>query len=122
ARAPAAPAPAGGGGGSRPPARLYDLPDGADGLFLPGGTYATLQALVLARARAIGRRAPGPGLRVYTSQAAHFSVARSAFVAGIDSEDIVSIPSVGRGAIDVSLLADAIRSDRRAGHAPLAVV
>src|SRR5205823_9424127 len=47
-------------------ARLYDLPDVTEGMFLPGGTWATLQGLVLARARATGRRAPGPGLRVYT--------------------------------------------------------
>src|SRR5438552_8467102 len=63
-------------------ARLYDLPDETEGMFLPGGTWATLQALVLARGRAIGKRAPGAGLRVYTSDAAHFSVARSAFVVG----------------------------------------
>src|SRR5262249_44291979 len=122
ARAPAAPAPAGGGGGSRPPARLYDLPDGADGLFLPGGTYATLQALVLARGRAIGRRAPGPGLRVYAADAAHFSVARSASVAGIGPEDVVLLPARGRGELDVDLLAETIRRDRRDGKTPLAVV
>src|SRR5262245_61193631 len=46
-------------------ARLYDLPGGAEGLFLPGGTYATLQALVLARGRATGRRPPGPARAVY---------------------------------------------------------
>src|SRR5262249_14594727 len=45
-------------------ARLYELPDGAEGMFLPGGTYATLQALALARFRAVGPHAPGPGLRV----------------------------------------------------------
>ena len=103
-------------------ARLYDLPDGAEGMFLPGGTWATLQALVLARGRAIGRRAPGPGLRIYTSDAAHFSVARSAFVAGIGAEDIVSLPTVGRGELDVELLAETIRRDRRDGKTPLAVV
>src|SRR5262249_4666763 len=63
-------------------ARLYDLPDGAEGLFLPGGTYATLQALVLARGRAIGRRAPGPGLRIYASDAARVWAARSPSAAG----------------------------------------
>jgi aromatic-L-amino-acid decarboxylase len=103
-------------------ARLYDLPDGAEGMFLPGGTYATLQALVLARGRAIGRRAPGPGLRVYASDAAHFSVARSAFVAGVGAEDVVSLPAAGRGELDVGLLAETIRRDRRAGKTPLAVV
>jgi aromatic-L-amino-acid decarboxylase len=103
-------------------ARLYDLPDGAEGMFLPGGTWATLQALALARGRAIGRRAPGPGLRVYTSDAAHFSVARSAYVAGVGEEDVVSLPAVGRGGLDVRLLAETIRRDRRDGKTPLAVV
>jgi aromatic-L-amino-acid decarboxylase len=103
-------------------ARLYDLPDQAEGMFLPGGTWATLQALVLARAHAIGTRAPGPGLRIYTSEAAHFSVARSAFVVGIDAEDIVSLPVLGRGQLDVQLLAQTIRRDRRDGKTPLAVV
>src|SRR4029079_13455910 len=81
-------------------ARLYDLPDGAEGMFLPGGTWATLQALVLARFRAIGTRAPGPGLRVYTSDAAHFSVARSAFVARIGAEDTVALPNTAPGELD----------------------
>jgi aromatic-L-amino-acid decarboxylase len=103
-------------------ARLYDLPDGAEGLFLPGGTWATLQALVLARARAVVTQDAGPGLRIYTSDAAHFSVARSAFVAGIGAEDIVSLPAAGRGTLDVELLAETIRSDRRDGKTPLAVV
>ncbi len=103
-------------------ARLYDLPAGAEGMVLPGGTYATLQALVLARFRAIGRRAPGPGLRVYASDAAHFSVARSAAVAGIGADDVVSLPAAGRGELDVGLLAETIRRDRRAGRTPLAVV
>jgi aromatic-L-amino-acid decarboxylase len=103
-------------------ARLYDLPDETDGMFLPGGTWATLQALVLARARAIGRRAPGTGLRIYTSQAAHFSVARSAAVAGIGEEDLVSLPTSGRGELDVELLRETTRRDRRQGKVPLAVV
>jgi aromatic-L-amino-acid decarboxylase len=103
-------------------ARLYGLPDQTEGMFLPGGTWATLQALVLARARALGRRAPGPGLRIYTSAAAHFSVARSAAVAGIGEEDIVILPTSGRGELGVELLAETIRRDRRAGKTPLAVV
>jgi aromatic-L-amino-acid decarboxylase len=103
-------------------ARLYDLPDGAEGLFLPGGTYATLQALVLARGRVLGRRAAGPGLRVYASDAAHFSVARAAAVAGLGAEDVVLLPAVGRGELDLGLLAEAIRRDRRDGKTPLAVV
>jgi aromatic-L-amino-acid decarboxylase len=103
-------------------ARLYEMPEDAEGMFLPGGTLATLQALVLARARAVGTRAPGPGLRVYTSDAAHFSVARAAFVAGFGSEDVVCLPTTGRGELDASLLADAVRRDRRGGKTPVAAV
>jgi aromatic-L-amino-acid decarboxylase len=103
-------------------ARLYDLPDETEGMFLPGGTWATLQALVMARVRAIGKRAPGAALRVYASEAAHFSVARTALVAGIDVDDIVSLPAVGRGELDVQELAETIRRDRRDGKTPLAVV
>jgi aromatic-L-amino-acid decarboxylase len=104
-------------------AKLYGLPEDTEGMFLPGGTWATLQALVLARARAIGRRAPGPGLRIYTSAAAHFSVvARTALVAGIGEEDIVLLPSTGRGELNVQILEEAIRRDRREGKTPLAVV
>lgn len=81
-------------------ARLFGTAD-ADGMFLPGGTFATLQAIVLARVRATGGPARS-GLRLYTSEAAHFSVARAAMVAGIAAEDIVSIPALGRGVVDVS--------------------
>jgi aromatic-L-amino-acid decarboxylase len=102
--------------------RLYGLPDTTEGMFLPGGTWATLQGLLLARARAVGRRAPGPGLRVYASSAAHFSVARSASVIGIGADDIVVLPAAGRGELGVELLAETIRRDRREGKTPLAVV
>jgi aromatic-L-amino-acid decarboxylase len=76
----------------------------------------------MARVRAIGKRAPGAALRVYASEAAHFSVARTALVAGIAEDDIVSLPAVGRGELDVQELAETIRRDRRDGKTPLAVV
>jgi aromatic-L-amino-acid decarboxylase len=94
---------------------------GADGMFLPGGTFATLQAIVLARVRATGGPAR-PGLRLYTSEAAHFSVARSAMVAGIAAEDVVSIPVSGRGAMDVAALGRRVDRDREQGATPFAVV
>jgi aromatic-L-amino-acid decarboxylase len=103
-------------------ARLYGLPDSTEGMFLPGGTWATLQALVLARAGVVGKSAPGPGLRIYSSEASHFSVARSAFVVGIGAEDIVSLPTVGRGELDMNALRDMIRRDRAQGKTPVAVV
>jgi aromatic-L-amino-acid/L-tryptophan decarboxylase len=101
-------------------ARLFGMA-AADGMFLPGGTFATLQAIVLARVQATGGPAQS-GLRLYTSEAAHFSVARAAIVAGIAAEDVVSIPVSGRGVMDVSVLKQHIRYDRDQGASPFAVV
>lgn len=92
-----------------------------DGMFLPGGTFATLQAIVLARVKTTGGPAQS-GLRLYTSEAAHFSVARTAMVAGVAADDVVSIPVLGRGAIQVNVLRERIRHDRSQGKRPFAVV
>jgi aromatic-L-amino-acid/L-tryptophan decarboxylase len=103
-------------------ARAFDLPEEAEGMILPGGTWATLQALVLARFRMIGSRAPGPNLRLYTSEAAHFSVARAAAVIGIEPENVIALPVLGRGEMDVSRLAEQVQRDRQSGKLPMAVV
>ena len=94
---------------------------GAAGMFLPGGTFATLQAIVLARVQATGG-APRAGLRLYTSEAAHFSVARTAMVAGIAADDVVSIPVTERGALYLTALRQHVRRDRTQGAMPFAVV
>jgi aromatic-L-amino-acid decarboxylase len=94
---------------------------GADGMLLPGGTFATLQAIVLARVHATGGPARS-GLRLYTSEAAHFSVARAAMVAGIAAEDVVAVPVSGRGVMDAGALEQRIRRNREQGAEPFAVV
>src|SRR4051794_39431659 len=92
--------------------QLFGFPAGAEGMILPGGSFATLQALVLARSRAF----PDGELRnprIYTSDAAHFSVARSAFIAGIPHSGVISIPTRGRGELAPEALAERLRKDRR---------
>lgn len=109
-------------------AELFGLPGDAPGMILPGGTLATLQALVSARTRHFPewhRQGPaGAGARpvVYASQAAHFSVARSAQIAGLGQDGIVAVPVTGRGAMDAAALADRIERDRADDAAPFAVV
>ena len=103
--------------------RLYGLPAEAEGMFLPGGTWATLQALVLARFRAIGTSGP-------RSRAASLHLRRGPFLGRPDRirrrhrrRTMSSLlPTVGRGDLDVQRLADAVRRDRRDGKTPLAVV
>src|SRR5205823_9655982 len=51
----------------------------------------------------------------------HFSVSRGARAAGFGAENVVAIPTRGRGAIDVMLLARQIEIDRET-HTPVAVV
>jgi glutamate/tyrosine decarboxylase-like PLP-dependent enzyme len=100
---------------------LFGFPAGSDGMILPGGTLANLQALVLARGRAF----PDGELRrprVYTSEAAHFSVARAACVAGIPEAGVVALPTRGRGEMVPEALAERIRRDCREGAIPVAVV
>jgi aromatic-L-amino-acid/L-tryptophan decarboxylase len=100
---------------------LFGFPAGSDGMLLPGGTFANLQALVLARSRAVlDDEARRP--RVYASEAAHFSVARAAYVAGIPEAGIVAIPTRGRGEMVPEALAERIRLDRREGAIPVAAV
>ncbi len=100
--------------------QLFGFPTSAEGMLLPGGSFATLQALVLARSRAF----PDGELRkprIYTSDSSHFSVARSAFIAGIPNQGVVSIPTRGRGEMVPELLREQIRKDRREGAVPVAV-
>jgi glutamate/tyrosine decarboxylase-like PLP-dependent enzyme len=100
---------------------LFGLPDGSDGMLLPGGTFANLQALVLARSR-VALDGDAQSAHIYASEAAHFSVARSAYVAGIPEAGVVTIPTRGRGEMIPEALAQRIRLDRREGAIPLAAV
>ncbi len=106
---------------------VLGYPSDAVGLLLPGGTFANLHGLMLARtAHFPDWRRKGPEAartpRVYTSVAAHFSIARTAHVLGIGEDNVVAIPTVGRGVLDTSALRDQIVADRGAGATPFAVV
>ena len=99
----------------------------ATGLLLPGGTFANLHGLMLARTKHFPQwRSSGPvGIdrpRVYTSAGAHFSVARTAHVLGIGEDNVIAIPTMGRGAMGTSALRERISTDRTEGATPFAVV
>lgn len=103
-------------------ARLARM-EGASGMLLPGGSFANLQALVLARAKHFPRYGEEPARPVlYASEVSHFSVARSAFVAGLPASSVVAIPTTGRGALDVGALEQQVARDRRDGKQPFCVV
>jgi glutamate/tyrosine decarboxylase-like PLP-dependent enzyme len=100
---------------------LIGLPERADGMLVPGGTFANLQGILLARTRAFGARVP-ESARLYTSEAAHFSVGRAARVIGLADEQVVALPATGRGALDVRQLERRLHDDGRRGLRPFVVV
>jgi aromatic-L-amino-acid decarboxylase len=107
---------------------LYELSDSWNGLILPGGAFTTLQGLLLARASAFPEiEADGfhslRGIpRIYASEATHFTVARAAKEIGVGERNVVVVPCLGRGSIDVQRLLEHIRADRQQGNLPFAVV
>jgi L-2,4-diaminobutyrate decarboxylase len=81
-------------------ARLAGLPGGADGVFTSGGTQSNLMALLLARDAAAGAGRVvavdglGPeaaGHRILCSEAAHFTVQRSASLLGLGSAAVETV-------------------------------
>ena len=108
------------------------FPDG-DGVFTSGGTQSNLQALHLARERALtapdGARLGGAArrdrlgrLRVLATGSGHFSVARSALLLGLDDDAVLAVPTDDAGRMDPGALARALVDVERAGDVVMAVV
>ena len=98
-----------------------------DGVFTSGGTQSNLQALYLARSRAEraadeDRAALLPRLRVLATEAAHFSVARSARLLGLGEDAVVAVPADAAGRMDAGALREALSALEAAGSLPMAIV
>jgi aromatic-L-amino-acid decarboxylase len=98
------------------------------GMLLPGGTFANLQGLMLARNCHFPEWArKGPSAlsdvpRLYLSEATHFCIERAALTLGFGSENLVTVPCTGRGRMDVEALRRCIAQDRAHGRRPFCVV
>ncbi|MEU5164458.1 aspartate aminotransferase family protein [Streptomyces sp. NPDC020875] len=92
----------------------------ADGIFTSGGTQSNLQALLLAREEA--KCADPAKLRIFTSEASHFSVQKSAKLLGLSRDAVIALPT-GRDR-RMRTLALAAELDRCVadGLVPMAVV
>ncbi|GAA0977110.1 L-2,4-diaminobutyrate decarboxylase [Nocardioides aquaticus] len=95
----------------------------ADGVFTSGGSQSNLQALQLARDRALTR---DPGLdparlRVLVSQDGHFSVAKSARLLGLP-DAVLGVPVDADRRMDPAALARTLDQLRDLGLVPMAVV
>ena len=94
------------------------------GVFTSGGTQSNLQALYIAREKALGAQGVQglSQLRLYTSSHAHYSVLRAAHLLGLADTAVITIESDAEHRLDAADLARRIAADVADGYTPMAVV
>ncbi|MGW0362521.1 pyridoxal phosphate-dependent decarboxylase family protein [Streptomyces sp. NPDC002990] len=114
-------------------AQRIGLGPGADGIFTSGGSQSNFHALLLARDeacrivmknsdRALPKSEVLPKLRIFTSEASHFSVKKSAAMLGLGYEAVIAVPVDRNRRMDTSVLALELENCEREGLFPMAVV
>ncbi|CEA06833.1 L-2,4-diaminobutyrate decarboxylase [Arthrobacter saudimassiliensis] len=113
--------------------RLGLGPD-ADGVFTSGGSTSNLQGLLIARNHAVAglRREPGRDrdrlpellgrLRIFASEASHFSVQKSAALLGLGYDAVITVPTDRQRRMDPAALEQALAASAARGETPMAVV
>ena len=96
------------------------FPAGTGGLFTPGGSMATFNAILCARERHLGTDIRSGTL--YASDQAHHSVTKSAKLAGIFHDRVRLVPVDSAYRMRTDALADAIARDRKLGMRPFMVM
>ncbi|MFF4295454.1 pyridoxal phosphate-dependent decarboxylase family protein [Streptomyces vinaceus] len=105
----------------------------ADGIFTSGGSQSNFHSLLLARdeacrtvvqrsERPLAKSEVLPKLRIFTSEASHFSVKKSAAMLGLGYEAVIAVPVDRNRRMDTSVLALELESCVREGLFPMAVV
>lgn len=107
--------------------QLFNLPKGAGGLLVSGGSMANLTGLLAARAAATGRAGRDAGVlaarfTVYGSAEAHYCMPRALDVMGLGRSAFRAIPTRRDFTIDLDRLRETLAADRREGFTPLAIV
>ncbi|MEK6206926.1 MAG: pyridoxal-dependent decarboxylase [Chloroflexota bacterium] len=110
---------------------LLRLPEGSMGMFVSGGSMASLTALAVARhvaARKVGVDVRAQGLQglakrfvLVTGEGGHSCLRKSAELLGIGSDQIIVIGSDEHRRMRVAELEEALGRAKREGHVPIAV-
>ncbi|MEF3116221.1 aspartate aminotransferase family protein [Streptomyces chrestomyceticus] len=124
-------------------ARRIGLGERADGIFTSGGTQSNLQAMLLARDEACrtalarendpdknpqGAATPVrrtdilPRLRIFASQAGHFSIEKAATLLGLGAEAVIAVPCGPDKRMRADALAAELARCAAEGLIPMAVV
>jgi glutamate/tyrosine decarboxylase-like PLP-dependent enzyme len=99
---------------------------GGEGIFAPGGSYSNLMAINTAR-HALHpevKEAGMSGLRLvmFSSEQAHYSMAKAASALGIGSRNCIKVPCDAGGCMKPEALARCIDEAKAAGGVPFCVV
>lgn len=100
--------------------RAFRFPAGADGTLTPGGSFANLTALLVARA-ALAPRAWSDGVRpgemaIIAGAQSHYSVARAAALLGLGARAVFPIPVDENQRALAARAPEAFTAARRAGY------
>jgi glutamate/tyrosine decarboxylase-like PLP-dependent enzyme len=100
--------------------KVCELPEGAGGLFVSGGSMANLTALAAARHVRLSDRVEGA--TIYCSDQAHSSIDRALRVLCFTDGQLRKLPTDEQFRLDIDALRRAVAEDRRAGRTPFCVV
>nr|WP_228528886.1 aspartate aminotransferase family protein [Arthrobacter gandavensis] len=109
------------------------LGSAASGVFTSGGTTSNLQALLIARNRAVAalrRDAAAQGrserllgrLRIFASEVSHFSIRKSAALLGLGEDAVHLVASDADRRLKPEALRNALAESRSRGEVPMAIV
>ncbi|NOX86161.1 MAG: glutamate decarboxylase [Chlorobi bacterium] len=94
----------------------------ADGIMVPGGSYANLMGLMCARYKAVPETKEkginGIQFRAFVSDEAHYSFKKMMNVLGLGTNALTEIPSDEHGRIKTDLLENAIKQSLKRGEKP----
>ncbi len=111
---------------------LYGYGEESDGIFTSGGSQSNLSGLLLARdwycnekrnwdVKKYGLPADFTKFRLYTSEAAHFSMEKSAHLMGMGYASVVKVPTDDRMKMDCTVLRRLIEQDIAEGNLPFCI-
>ena len=109
--------------------QIMGYPENAGGLLVSGTSMGNVIGLAVARNAHIGSGARAQGvagfpkkLITYASSEAHSSVAKSLELLGLGNSSLRKIPVTAKFSMEIDVLREAIKEDRRAGLQPFCVV
>lgn len=101
-------------------ARLFGLPDTAQGILTSGGSLANFSAVVAARSQHLGEGVASG--TVYVGEHTHASVAKAVRLAGFPEDNVRVVPSGAHHRMDADAVREAVTADRLAGLRPALLV